>query len=446
MKYIFNQSSIISILENIEDIKYIRQYGKLYKFFINNGTLMLNIYEENSQYLYETHVIEKNVKSDFDVYTDDANQIHLSVINKKYNLIYIYFDGITWVKEEIYHFVAAVGIPSTPVIKVYDSTIHIILSFLKVSGDRMWLLRSYMRENGSWDFNVIDRGLGLCYSQPTFYIGKCGDIYLIYRYFQGNSNLKYSSFDYNKKEWKKAQVIFNNNIDKYLPYIFTDRLGRTYVCWIEIEKNEISLCFANKNFTEVYSKIDVTNKLNGLSLFCDSEHVYVASYLENKCYYDLCCKRHVNLSLKFRIDKLFGEGYKMNTNVRLILDIKRELECQLNNLRNNMQLDADKYAESMDNLIQENEKIKEEKKQNELEMTDMGYIVKSVLHENDELRQELEKLKAFMKEKMVYMMQEKSQEVNKNSVQQSHKMKPELIKKSGYQFIKKIFDLMKKEA
>lgn len=296
-------------------------------------------------------IIEENIKSDFNVCSDEKNNIHIVTINKKYELIYSYFDGEDFRKEILYEFDSEVGIPSGPIIEVNGDLVLIIVTFIRINIKKKWSIRGYIKLKNKWDYEIIDKGLGLCYNQPSISIDNIGNMHLIYRYIDNYSILKYSIFDKNNCTWEKTKNILDNGINKYRPLIFINNSNIINVCWIEIKTCEVYLCYAkNVLNTDDYFKLNITEDIYDMSIYFDTEHVFCVFNSKKELNFDLCCNKNIYLDLK--IERMVKMNCNMNKSIRTYLDIIREYEDQLNVLKN------DKLKECK-TLSEENDKLKQ---------------------------------------------------------------------------------------
>ena len=100
MYYLCDKTFVQSIFENLYEKKYIKKNGKLNEFHIQDNTLILSVYSDDTPpLLLETRTLETNVEGEFSICEDERKIIHIVVANIKYDLIYIRFDGENLKKE-----------------------------------------------------------------------------------------------------------------------------------------------------------------------------------------------------------------------------------------------------------------------------------------------------------------------------------------------------------
>lgn len=292
MYYIYDKKIVISLLENLHIKKYIKQRGKLYELCINNNNLILNVYDDNSPNLLDkTYQLEKNVKGEFGICEDEQKDIHIIVANKKYDLIYIRFDGEKFEKETVYYFNNTIGIPTTPIILVKNNLIVIALEFITTGMEKKWSLQVYTKRNGLWVYNIIDKDIGLCYIQPDFKLDDQENLHLIYREYKEKSYIKYICFDTQKPQREKAKIILESENNKYIPYIFIKEFNEIFVCWVEISDNDANLCCANisTDLAQDIFKVDITKNISNTRIYFDGLHIYCIFSKDDRYYYDMCC-------------------------------------------------------------------------------------------------------------------------------------------------------------
>lgn len=322
-------------------------------------------------------IIEENIKSDFNVCSDNNDNIHIITINKKYELIYSHFNGEKFNKEIIYRFNSNIGIPSGPIIIANNGLVHIIVTFIKLGNKKTWSLRGYIKLENKWDYKVIDKGLGLCYNQSNISVDSLGNLHLIYRYIDNYSILKYSIFDKNNCTWDKTKKILDNGINKYRPFIFVSNSKVVNVCWIEIQNREVYLCYAKNDFNiGDYFRLNVTDNICDMSIYFDTEHVYYIVNSRKEYYFDLCSNNNIKFDLE--IKGMYKVSCNMDKSIRSFLDIIREYEDQLNALKKDNQKESKA-------LHEENEKLKQFVNQRDVK--------------NYELQLELDNLKNILEEK-----------------------------------------------
>ncbi|MCX7745960.1 MAG: hypothetical protein N2645_03570 [Clostridia bacterium] len=475
MHYIFGKDmTAFSILDHLEDAKYVMRHDKLYMFFIKNNALTLNIYSNNSKHLLNTLIVQDHVKVDFGLFVDEKSNIHIVATTKKYDLLYIVFDGSSFERERLYSLNNDMGIPSSPQITVSNHSICILSSFVTIGTQRMWSLWSYLKTEGRWSRKVIDKSSGLCYNEHSFSFDQTGNIHILYRHLDpmGQSNLKYTFFKAREQEWDRPKVVLENNQNKYRPTVFISKSNEIYFIWIEINE-QIYLCSSHRKVTEDYFKVNISEDIENIDIFMDTIHIWAVSYLKKRYYYDLCCKKQVSFNLSQKVPFRKGES-SLDAKVKLFLDVKRELEYQLKELQNSLDTENSKRIAYLNALTIEKERILEEKKkaqeenvfllednkkileenqryleenhvlqedqekckreleQKEKRLTELSNLINRILNENSELTQRLETL-------------EKEKFVREN-------LKPEgtleylnPVKKKGSDLIRKLLDFIGKE-
>jgi len=392
MQLIYDKDKKInSILDNLIDMKCFLIDGRLYKFFINNNSLMLHVFSGSLSVPCSVFTVEKNVKVDFSVCIDDSNKFHIAAINRKYELVYIMFDGKSWKREVLYFHNNELGIPNGPAIMARNNFICIIFSFINMGKKKTWSLWSYIKENDVWHRKILDKASGLCYNQHSFNIDNDGNVHLVYRYIDERkrcSVLKYNFLDRRIKKWSRARIIYDNGIDKYKPYIFINKLNQVYIAWVEID-SDLYLCSGTRSSNGDYFKLNITESVDCMCILDDREHIQVISCSGNWVNFDLCCKRQdFNYIEKETIPQI-QEEFCVDTRIKVFLDIKRELEQQIKDLQNSMREEANKNNEIIDNLKKQNEELKQEiavkeKKINELSEMTQNMSVRTNNQQDDE--------------------------------------------------------------
>lgn len=366
MYYIYDKTSVQSILENLYANKYIKQSGKLYEFYINNNTLMLNAYNDDSTpLLMKTFTLEKNVKGEFGICEDEENVIHIIVANKKYDLIYIRFDGEKTQKEIVYSFNNNFVIPTTPTIQVKNNLIVVGLEFINVGEPKEWSLRVYTKRNGLWEYKIMDTGTGLCYIQPDFKLDDQMNLHLIYREFKEKSYLRYLCLDLQRPRQEKAKIILESESNKYVPSLFIKGINEIFICWVEINDSEATLCCTNISVElnrEIF-RVDISQNISDVRIYFFGRHIYCVFQNEAGYYYDMCCREKVLKQWNPKIIPKKG-GVAMSSDFRLFLDIKRELEYRITELKNadtfqNEKIINDLKLQNINLIEQINEKQKD---------------------------------------------------------------------------------------
>lgn len=423
VQYIYEQGKLVSILEKIQDVKYIRARGKLYKFFINKGDLILKIYDGTGTNSYREYVVQKDIKNDYDVCRDELDDIYVVVATKRFNIFCLRFDGVFWHREEVSKYNKAVGIPSMPIILAFDSHIYIISSYVKTDGEKGWSIRSHIKSSNVWDSKIIDKGLGLCYNQTNCNIDKLGNIHLVYRYLDKKSIIKHTLLNSGSIQWQRPKSILNDETNKYFPIIYINKLSIIYLCWVEIEDEEIYLCCSPKDASkENYFKINITENVNDMAILLNADHVINLSYLQNKCYYDVCCKRFIGSNIQCQITGLQREDYYMSIDIRLFLDLKKELENKITTLEN-------KLLHSPNSEMKEENRLELNQKDKQIE--ELANTIITTTRENNFLKKEIDNLKRELSERPKINKQKKDIHLNE-------------LGKS--QLVKKILGFMKKDA
>jgi len=315
MQLVYGKNLLIfSVLDKLLDMKCFMMQGKLYKFFVKNSNLILEVFSGNSYDPCYTYTVERNVKIDFCACIDELNNIHIVTISRKYELIYIVFDGTSWKRQVLYSHNNELGIPNGPEIMVRDNYIYIILSFIKLGNERKWSLWSYIRKNGIWSQKVLDKASGLCYNQQSFNADSNGNIHLVYRCFDEHmrSVLKYNFLSKQKMEWDRTRVIFDNGVDKYKPYLFINKSDQIYIVWTELNC-DFFLCCGMKDSKDEYFKVNITESADSMNIWDDREHIRLISYCENGNHFDLCCGKKGYMNIADKIPQIQGgilRGYQ----------------------------------------------------------------------------------------------------------------------------------------
>lgn len=450
--------SIKTLFENLKDVKYIRRNRKVYKFFINAGSLVLNIYTGGN--LLETHEIESNIKYDFDACNDGEGNIYIIVINKKYEVQYIRFDGANWNREKIYYLNNLVGIPSSPKIRVFDNVVYIILSFEQPNSKNEWSLRSFIRINNQWNTRVIDRGPGVFYCQSDFFVEN-GNIHLIYRHMEKYSALKYCFFDLAQGWWEIPKIVLHNGINKYKPNIFVSNEKITCV-WIEINGEQLYLTTA-KDFSENYFRTQIPKNIKNILLFYSSGHMYGVMVGEKERCFDLCCKKELKVDWTFLIEN--KEDIKMAEDVRFFLNVKKEIEFENTKLQervNELEGTLAKTELSRENEIlkqeifqknniivelqetlnlteQKTSQIQESLTSTEQESSRLQEILTSTEQENSQLHEIVARL-SQENEQLLAVNEELKKNMKENTKENTDK------RKENNQLLKRIMGFMKKDA
>jgi regulator of replication initiation timing len=391
MQYIFDKTSVQSVAENLYSKKYIEQNEKLYEFFINNNTLMMSIYNDATQpTLIGTRILEKNVKGEYGVCEDGQKLIHIVTANKKYDLIYMSFDGVNLKKETIYSFSNHKMIPTTPAIQVKNDVIVIVLEFLTTVQPKEWWLRVYRKRKNIWNDYAVDHGEGLCYVQPDFKLDEQMNIHLVYRDRKEKSYLKYIYFDVRKEYQDSAKIILDSESDEYKPFLFINRFGEISVSWLEINHNDTVLCcsaISRESNREIY-RVDVSRNLANVRIYFSGLHVFCIFQNEEDYYYDMCCGKKL---MKHWNPKIMpkGGGTVMNSDSRLFLDIKRELEHRISELKNNS--NTGDYEKTITELKDLNMSLLEQLSEKEKAIT-------AAMNENSLLRSENETYKSSIEQ------------------------------------------------
>ena len=356
MHYICDKTFVKSIVENLYEKKYIKQNGKLYEFHIKDNSLMVNVYSDAAPpLLIETYTLETNMKGEFSICEDERNIIHIVAANKKYDLIYIHFDGEHLKKETIYAFNNNFTIPTTPVIQVKNNLIAIVLEFLTTGVQKEWSLQAYIKRNDIWDHMIIDNGTGLCYIQPDFKLDEQMNLHVTYREFREKSYLKYTVFDVQRprSDQEMVEIIMDSEIDKYDPSIFINRSNEIFVSWIELNENVANLCSTNiitAKSKEIF-KVDITQNLSDARIYFSGVHIYCIFQNQEGYCYDLCCRKRLIKEWNPLIIPKEG-GVTMSSDFRQFLDIKRELEYRITELKN--KADTDQYEKIIAELKHQN--------------------------------------------------------------------------------------------
>ncbi len=408
MYYIYDKTSVQSILENLYVKRYIKHSGRLYEFNVDNNSLMLHVYSEDGPpVLVETYTVEKNIKGEFNICEDEHQGIHIVVANKKYELIYIRFDGETLHKEIVYRFNNNI-IPTMPVIQAQNNFIIIVSEFLTVGMQKEWSLRVYIKRNEAWEYHVVDKGTGLCYVQPDFKLDGKNNIHLIYRELKEQSYLKYSTFPILRPKLEKPKIIFENNINKYAPSIFIKDFAEVFLSWVEIHENEADLCCTNisTDFSREIFKLDISRNILDARIYFSGRHIYCIFLNEDGFYYDMCCRRKLVKQWNPKLIPKRG-GASMSSDFRLFLDIKRELENRIIELKNTT--DSYQYENTINSLKQQNKTLIEQINEKQKEINAAQDEVSFLRSENEEYKNKEALLQQQLKGK-----QEQEQNQNQN--------------------------------
>ena len=226
---------------------------------------------------------------------------------------------------------------------------------------------AYIMRNDSWEYRIIDNGTGLSCIQPDFKLDEQMNLHLVYREFKEKSYLKYTVFDVQKPQCDQdiVKIIMESEIDKYDPSIFITRVNEVFVSWIEFNENVVNLCCANispKKNKQIF-KVDITQNLSDVRIYFSGVHIYCIFQSEEGYYYDLCCRKKLTKEWNMKIIPKEG-GVTVSSDYRQFLDIKRELEYRITELKNNE--DKDQYEKIIAELKQQNieliEQISEKEK------------------------------------------------------------------------------------
>ena len=351
-------TSTYSLLQSIGEEKCIALKNKTYRFYIQGDTLFLDILFTDSNALFRTMEVEKNVKSDFDVHTHN-NDIHIVVANKNYDLMYQLFDGESLTSETIYSFDPDIGIPSNPVIKAQDHGIYAAVSFIRIKKPRAWQIRSFTKKRGIWKKRLIDKGPGLCYTQHCLSGDSKSNIHCLYKYCDDKTqDIKYACLNTQTLRWSKPKAVYNNGKNKYSPHIFINLADQVYFIWLEIS-DKVQLCVA-RNTDRDYDKLDITTTVQNVTIWNDRYHIYAMSSQRSSFFYDLCCYKQERPKKVIEFPGTRREVDMDTAKVKLFLDTKRELEQRVLEMEEALKSISRSNAIEIDKLLQENISYKNE--------------------------------------------------------------------------------------
>lgn len=352
-----NEASVHSLLQNLNEDKKIVFKHILYRFYIVSDVLYIDIIRSNTSETERTIKVESNIKPDYGLYVEDASRIHIVVSTRKYELKHIVFDGSTLKSETIYYYHNTVGIPSNPIIVACKSYVMVAVMFIYLGKQKAWSLSSFTKNSKDWVQRIIDKGNGLCYTQHD--VCNVGDhIHLVYKHYDEDKrlNLKYSFYTCSKMCWHKPQIIYDNGKDKYLPKVFVNEHDKLFFLWLELE-DEVFLSVANSIYETDYARIRITNFADSVLLYNTKNHIYAVSSKKRRLFYDLCCNIRVGDDAKELIKR---SNFEMDRRIKLLLDIKKEYDDSIHNMRKDMSRAMQSNSGEIKFLKAENQRLLKE--------------------------------------------------------------------------------------
>ena len=385
-----NEASVHSLLQNLYEDKKIVFKDVLYRFYILNDVLYIDIIRNRTSKPEKTLTVEYNIKPDYGLYVEDRSTIHIIVSTRKYELKHIVFDGTTFKSETIYYYHNTIGIPSNPIIIACKSYIIVTVTFILMGKKKAWRLVSFNKSKKDWVQKTIDKGEGLCYTQHDL-CKTGGIIHLVYKHYDSDKrlNLKHSFYSCNKAVWHKPQIIYDNGKDKYLPKVFVNELGRLIFVWLELE-DEVFLCVANSVFETDYGKLRITNFADSVLLYDTNQHIYAVSSKKRRLFYDLCCNVKVCDDAKELIKR---SNFEMDKRIKLLLDIKKEYDDSINNMRRDMSKAMLNNSDEMKTLKEENKRLLKEMQDRDSKIVELEDLNEGLIKQADQLEAEYEFIK-----------------------------------------------------